>query len=103
MPEASRLGRPAVVRLIFEYEGDQMRLTDQQRVDVAIPEPGLDVSAAPRPGYYVEARSAAGEALSRVPVGVEFTSIEVFPEVPGGMFMRINVPVPQGAFTVALS
>ena len=34
MSEASQPDRPAAVRLIFEYEGDQVRLVAQQRVDV---------------------------------------------------------------------
>ena len=48
MSEASPPDRPAAVRLIFEYEGDQVRLVAQQRVDVAVPGLDLDVSPMPR-------------------------------------------------------
>ena len=103
MSEASPPDRPATVRLIFEYEGDQVRLVAQQRVDVAIPGLDLDVSPMPRPGHYVEARSATNEALSRVPIREALSgSAEVFPEEPGSPITRVDVAEPRGAFTVVL-
>ncbi len=103
MSEGSQPNRPAAVRLIFEYEGDQVRLVAQQRVDVAVPGLDLDVSPMPRPGHYVEARSATNEALSRVPIRGGFSgSVEVFPEEPGSPITRVDVAEPQGAFTVVL-
>ena len=50
--------RPAV-RLIFEYEGDDVRLVAQQPVDVAVP--GFDLAQVPHPGHYVETRTAADD------------------------------------------
>ena len=103
MSEASQPDRPAAVRLIFEYEGDQVRLVAQQRVDVAVPGFDLDVSPMPPPGYYVEARSPANEALNRVPIREAFgASVEVFPEEPGSPITRVDVADPRGAFTVVL-
>ena len=103
MSEASPPDRPAAVRLIFEYEGDQVRLVAQQRVDVAVPGLDLDVSPIPPPGHYVEARSATNEALSRVPIREAFSgSAEVFPEEPGSPITRVDVAEPRGAFTVVL-
>jgi hypothetical protein len=103
MSEVGQPDRPAAVRLIFEYEGDQVRLVAQQRVDVAVPGLDLDVSPMPRPGHYVEARSATNVALSRVPIREGFSgSAEVFPEEPGGPITRMDVAEPRGAFTVVL-
>lgn len=103
MSEASQPDRPAAVRLIFEYEGGQVRLVAQQRVDVVVPGLDLDVSPMPRPGHYVEARNAINEALSRVPVREALSgSAEVFPEEPGSPITRVDVAEPRGAFTVVL-
>jgi hypothetical protein len=55
----------------------------------------------PRPGHYVETRSAQNETLSRVRVREAFsTSAEVFPERPGEPITRVDLPRPRGAFTV---
>ena len=103
MSEASQPDRPAAVRLIFEYEGDEVRLVAQQRVDVVVPGLDLDVSPMPRPGHYVEARNAINEPLSRVPVREALSgSAEVFPEEPGSPITRVDVAEPRGAFTVVL-
>jgi hypothetical protein len=89
------------VRLIFEYDGDDVRLVGQQPVNVAVP--GFDLSQVPHPGHYVETRTAEGEPLTRVPVRDAFaTSAEVFPEEPGGAISRVDVASPKGAFTVVL-
>jgi hypothetical protein len=94
-------GHPAAIRLIFEYEGDEVRLVSQQPVDVAVT--GFDVARVARPGHYVETRSAAEEPLSRVRVREAFgRSAEVFPEEPGGAITRVDVEQPRGAFTVVV-
>jgi hypothetical protein len=92
--------RPAL-RLIFEYDGDEVRLVSQHPVDVAVS--GFDLARVPRPGHYVETRSEQNEPLSRVPVREAFsTSAEVFPERPGEPITRVDVPRPRGAFTVVV-
>ncbi|MGZ4618155.1 MAG: hypothetical protein ACXV3F_05400 [Frankiaceae bacterium] len=89
------------MRLIFEYDGDDVRLVSQQRVDVVVT--GFDIASGPQPGNYVEMRSDVGEALARVPVREAFTgSAEVFPERPGEQITRVDVERPHGAFTVVL-
>jgi hypothetical protein len=99
MDEAVERSPKPAVRLIFEYEGDEVRLVAQQPVDVAVP--GFDLAQVPHPGHYVETRTAADEPLSRVPVRDAFsTSAEVFPEEPGGDITRVDVAQPKGAFTV---
>src|SRR5215467_13743702 len=100
MSEPDQPGQPAAVRLIFEYEGDQVQLVAQQRVDVAVPGLDLDVSPTPRPGHYVEARSTTNQALSRVPVREAFGgSVEV--AEPRGAF-SVVLPVPEAAEQVAV-
>ena len=100
MDEAHEPRPMPAVRLIFEYEGDDVRLVAQQPVDVAVS--GFDLAEVPHPGHYVETRSAANEPLSRVPIREAFaTSAEVFPEEPGGAITRVDVE-PKGAFTVVV-
>ncbi len=101
MDEAVELTSRPAVRLIFEYEGDEVRLVSQQPVDVAVP--GFNLAEVAHPGHYVETRTAADEPLSRVPVRDAFSaSAEVFPEKPGGAITRVDVAHPKGAFTVVV-
>ena len=86
------------VRLIFEYEGEQVRLVGQYVMDSAVT--GADLSDVDHPGYYVETRDAGGDALARVPARHAFTaSAEVFPEEHSEPITRVDVE-PKGAFTV---
>lgn len=95
-PQGSR-----AVRLIFEYDGDQVRLVSQQRVDMAIT--GSDIARSERSGFFVDSRNAAGHTLARVPAHNAFAgSQEVFPEQPGEPIVRVDVPQPKGAFTVVV-
>jgi hypothetical protein len=90
---------PNAVRLIFEYEGDQVRLVAQQPVQVAIP--GFDISSHESSGHFVEVRAETEETLSRIPIREAFSSsTEVFPEEPGDPITRVDLPQPRGAFTV---
>src|SRR3954471_20893745 len=87
------------VRLIFEYEGDVVRLVAQQPVDVAVT--GFDLAALPHPGEYAETRTVDNQPLSRVPLREAFAnSAEVFPENPSESITRVDIPKPKGAFTV---
>jgi hypothetical protein len=89
------------IRLIFEYEGDQVRLISQQPVDVAVT--GFDIARAQHPGYYIDTRDAAGRTLARVRARDAFSSsAEVFPEQPGEAITRVDVGQPRGAFTVVV-
>src|SRR5215467_8377058 len=68
------------VRLIFEYDGDQVRLISQHAVDMVMT--GFDsAQAAQHAGVYVDSRDKEGMTLARVPARNAFaTSEEVFPE-----------------------
>jgi hypothetical protein len=89
------------LRLIFEYEGDRVRLVSQQDVDVAIT--GFDLPDVHPPGYYVDSRDAANQTLARVAARDAFgSSAEVFPQQPGDPITRVNVEQPRGAFSVVV-
>ena len=89
------------VRLIFEFEGEQLRLVSQQPVTMAIT--GFDLAQAQQAGYYVDTRDANGQTLARVPARDAFAaSAEVFPEQPGEPITRVDIAQPRGAFTVVV-
>lgn len=101
MNEESQAAPTLAMRLIFEYEGEQVRLISQQPVDVAIT--GFDVSRTERPGYYVDTRDSNGRTLARVPAREAFSrSTEVFPEQPGQPITRVDVEGARGAFSVVV-
>ena len=89
------------VRLIFEYEGDRVRLVTQQPVEMAVT--GFDLPQVDHPGYYVESRDVSNRTLARVPARNAFIgSAEVFPENHAEPITRLDVPQPKGAFTVVV-
>lgn len=95
--------QPAI-RLIFEYDGDDVRLVSEQAVQMIVPdqEPRLDASARAA-GVYVDARDAANATIASVRApDVSAASVEVFPEKPGDPFTRVAVARPKGAFTVVV-
>ncbi|GHH94539.1 hypothetical protein [Streptomyces capillispiralis] len=89
------------VRLIFEYEGDAVRLVSQQPVDTTVSD--FETGATARPGdYVVETRDDHGERLARVPARGAFRdSAEVFPEDQQKPITRVDVEA-RGAFTVVV-
>ena len=101
MDDTIQPAQTPVMRLIFEYEGDQVRLVSQAPVNLSIT--GFDLARTQRPGYYIDTRDAAGQTLARVPARNLFsTSTEVFPEQPGDLISRVEVAIPKGAFTVVV-
>ncbi|MER5278361.1 hypothetical protein ABT025_21785 [Streptomyces sp. NPDC002809] len=92
--------RAPAIRLIFEYEGDSVRLVSQQPVDMAIR--GVDTGVESRPGDFVETRDDGGQRLARVPAPGAFReSAEVFPENHAEPITRVDVEA-RGAFTVVV-
>ena len=78
MNESSQPAPTRAMRLIFEYEGNQVRLVSQQPVEMAIT--GSDIAKVEHPGYYVDTRDARDRTLARVPARNAFSaSVEVFP------------------------
>jgi hypothetical protein len=89
------------IRLIFEYEGEVVRLISQQPVEMTIAD--SDISGIEPSAHYVDIRDAAGKTLARVKARGAFgTSAEVFPERAGEPITRVDIPTPKGAFTVVL-
>lgn len=89
------------VRLIFEYEGDRVRLVGQQTIEMVVT--GFDIAREQQAGVYVDARDAGGKTLTRVAARNAFaTSAEVFPERPGEAIVRVDLANPKGAFTVVV-
>ena len=91
---------PKSVRLIFEYEGDDVRLISQ--VPVALAVTGFELSEAAAAAHYLEVRNADEQPLLAVAVRDAMSaSAEVFPE-PGGEISRVDLPEARGAFTVVV-
>jgi hypothetical protein len=98
MTEQPSTSAPAV-RLIFEYEGDTVRLVSQEPVDVDIPRFAPTEQLA---DHFVETRDAEGGLLARVPVRGGFVqSTEVFPEDHTEEITRVETEA-RGAFTVVV-
>ncbi|MEO6000371.1 MAG: hypothetical protein ABIN89_26255 [Chitinophagaceae bacterium] len=96
---AAQQGPTKAMRLIFEYEGDQVRLISQTPVDMALT--GSDIAHAEHAAYFVDTRDAANQTLARVSApGAFASSTEVFPEQHGAPITRVEVANPKGAFTV---
>lgn len=92
---------PTAVRLVFEFEGRDMRLVRQVPVDVAPSR--FVVPGEALPGEHVEVRSADEGVISRVPVRSGMTSDrEVFPENHDDPIVRTELPEAAGAFTVVV-
>ena len=82
MPTSSASQPMKAVRLIFEYDGDQVRLVSQQPVDVALT--SADLVQTDSPGFYVDSRDNRERTLVTVAARNAFSgSAEVFPEQPG--------------------
>jgi len=101
-PSSSDAAAPVrAVRLIFEYEGDRVRLLQEQPVEVAAG--NLQTAAPDEAGVFVDVRDASNKTLARVHArGALVGSVEVFPERHDQPIVRADVPQPKGAFTVVV-
>jgi|SRR6187200_2908342 hypothetical protein len=88
-------------RLIFEYDGERVRLVQQMPVDISADT--LSTAEKDSIGVFVEVRDAANRTLARVPAPEAMsTSIEAFPERHDQRITRSDVARPTGAFTVVV-
>lgn len=102
--QAARLpsGGPRAVRLIFSYEGDEIKLISRERVKVRTPpSEALEGSFEGRSGFWVEVRDEAGQPVHRELLHDPIRrDAEVFSEDPERSVARIPVERPSGVFAV---
>ncbi len=99
-----RSSGPSAVRLIFSYEGDDIRLISRQRVNVVAPAsepPEGDLER--RAGFWLEVRDEAGQALRRQLMQDPIRhDVEVFADDPDRSVARIPLERPSGVFAVLI-
>ncbi len=89
------------VRLIFEYEGDEIRLVSQQDVDVIPPQGHPTTPPEGQTGFWMEVRDPKLQVLHRqIMSDPVMTNPEVFSNEPGKTIARSETPIAKGAFTV---
>jgi hypothetical protein len=89
------------IRLIFEYDGDRVRVVQQTPVDIA--PSSLPLARSEDGGVFVEVRDAGDRTLARVPVPHALSSsLEIFPERHDQPITRADAPRATGAFTVVV-
>src|SRR3954454_12720705 len=89
------------IRLVFEYEGDDVRLVSQARIDKVLPQTDQSVDATSHRGTWSEVRDGDGATLDRrVLVDPMPRDAEVFPEQLGGEISREPLDRPSGVFTL---
>ncbi len=110
--EIQSAGRPVrTVRLVFSYQGDEVRLVSRQKVDMIPPAPtgppmergaaGRSLAAAPAAGCWYEVRDAGDRALLRQPMADPIRrDVEVFSPDPGRSIRRAPQANPRGTFVV---
>jgi hypothetical protein len=89
------------IRLVFEYEGENVRLVSLARIEKVLPETEQSADALEFRGTWSEVRSADGATLDRrVLVDPMPRDIEVFPEQLGEEISREPLEQPAGVFTL---
>ena len=93
--------QPGAVRLIFVYDGDDIRLLSRQPVDVLVPPADPTSRSHDRSGFWVEVRAESEDVLyRRVMTDPARIHPEVFSPDPAVGITRAPEPQPVGAFTV---
>ncbi len=102
-PSSPAENEPRAIRLTFSYVGNEIELTDTQRLAMFVPpddslEPGREQS-----GFWVEVRDADGQPLFRQLMHHPIeTTREVFPADPHGEIIRTPVADPRGVFSIVI-
>lgn len=95
--------QPVAVRLIFAYEGGDLRLVSRQRVDMVTPPTDAPAAPAVMGGVWAELRDVRGQVLERrVVPDFQRGNVEVFGPEPTSSVSRAPVERPSGAFAVLL-
>lgn len=88
-------------RLIFEYDGDNLRLVSSHDVELAPPASDAKTAGADEAGFWLEVRDARLQVMHRqIMHDPMMTHAEVFSNEPGKSIARSTTPVRKGAFTV---
>jgi hypothetical protein len=89
------------IRLVFEYEGDEVRLVSQARIEKVLPQTDQSADALDFRGTWSEVRDADGATLDRrILVDPVPRDAEVFPEQLGEEIRREPLEHPSGVFTL---
>lgn len=92
---------PGAVRLIFDYDGDDVRLVSSQPVDVVVQPSAPTRGLHDRSGFWVELRASSEDVLYRqVLTDPARVHPEVFSPDPTVGITRSPEPQAAGAFTV---
>ena len=92
---------PRAIRLVFEYDGDDVRLVSQARIDKVLPQTDQSADATSYRGTWSEVRDGDGVTLDRrVLVDPMPRDAEVFPEQLGAEISREPLDRPSGVFTL---
>jgi hypothetical protein len=95
--------RGGAVRLIFSYEGDDLRLLSRQRVEMVPPPSDPLEGFEAQKGFWLEVRDAQGAVLHRQIMHAPIRrDAEVFSDDAERSIARIPVERPSGAFAVVI-
>ena len=98
---AAQPGPKAAVRLIFEYEGDAIRLVSTQQVEMTVPPSDPLEVAENTAGFWIEVRDANDQPLyRRVMHNPVRHDVEVFSDDPQQSITRVPAQDPRGSFAV---
>lgn len=91
------------VRLIFSYDGDDIRLESTQRVEMLVPPSDPVEVYESQTGFWTEVRDAQGSVLHRkVMHDPVRRDAEVFSPDPEQSITRVPIERPHGAFAVLI-
>ena len=107
MSEQESTGPPAqqqrrgAIRLIFEYDGDEIRLISRQHVDMLVPPTDALEGYEGQQGFWTEVRDTDGNILHRQILHDPIRrDAEVFSDDPAQSITRVPVERPAGVFVV---
>ena len=92
------------MRLTFSYDGDNVKLLSQKRIEMIVPpSDGMKGYATRQKGFWAEVRSGSDKTLYRTVMhNPTKNDAEVFPESPGGPISREPAPKRKGVFVVVV-
>jgi len=91
------------MRLTFSYDGNDVKLLSQQRVDMIVPTSDAVKGYGTHKGFWAELRSGRDKTLYRTVMhNPTKNDAEVFPETPGGEISRQPAPKRKGVFVVVV-